>query len=102
MSQTPIEFAPETVSSPREASSQYKRQQHTYLIASGLQFYADVFSRLEENVKQLGKIKAAGSVSRLDKPGEKQLRGRLDLRSTEGAASITYTDIFYTRAAGKV
>jgi hypothetical protein len=57
---------------------------------------ADVISRLEANVKYLGKAQAQGRLSNLTRPDEQEQRYRLDLRANYGVPSLTYTDLFYT------
>lgn len=73
-----------------------KKRDASKIVLRGRKFLADVISRLETNVKHLGKAGAQGRLSNLTRPDEQEQRYRLDLRVNNAVPSLTYTDLFYT------
>lgn len=69
---------------------------------SGSAFFAAVVSRLELNAAHLGKVGVRGQVSYLSRPGERELRCRLDVRVNGSSPCITYTDLFHMSGTMKV
>ena len=77
-------------------SNEQGKRNAAKIIERGAEFYLNVVSRLEVNAKYLPKTGAQGRVSYLSKPGERELRCRLDMRADQGSPAITYSDLLHT------
>jgi hypothetical protein len=78
-----------------EDSDKRKEKDTARLRGSGTDFFAKAMERVEVNLNYLGKAAAQDRLTNLTKPGEVEIRYRLDVRMNHGAPSLTYTDLFY-------
>jgi hypothetical protein len=88
---------------PNWIRSERQRQIRNAMVRErGRDFFAQMLSRLEVNIENLANIGAHGLTSLISKPGEDQLRCRVDVGIKRGRPSITYTDVFYATGSAVV